>query len=68
MDDADAQAVTGRIPHYAIPNQAALLPEYINSEAEVIHQAFVPANCMVAGSIPSPHNFFSFFSFFFFSF
>lgn len=34
-----------KIPHYALPNVAAILPDYANMEQETIMQAFRTGNC-----------------------
>ncbi len=33
------------VPHYATPNFAAVLPEYVNAEQDIIRQAFQTGNC-----------------------
>ena len=44
-DVADYDDTAKKIPHYALPNVAAILPDFSNVEQETIMQAFRAGNC-----------------------
>ena len=51
LDDGDAaeyDETAKKIPHYALPNVAAILPDFSNVEQETIMQAFRTGNCAQA--------------------
>ena len=45
-----------RIPHYALPNVAAILPDYANIEQETIGQAFRAGNFTYLQAVPNQVN------------
>eukprot|EP01050_Picozoa_sp_SAG11_P009206 SAG11_NODE_851_length_6875_cov_8.193034_3_plen_100_part_00 len=44
-DVAEYDQHAKKIPHYALPNVAAILPDFSNVEQETIMQAFRSGNC-----------------------
>eukprot|EP01052_Picozoa_sp_SAG31_P041536 SAG31_NODE_6328_length_2064_cov_1.871756_1_plen_84_part_00 len=44
-DVNDYDETAKKIPHYALPNVAAILPDFSNVEQETIMQAFRTGNC-----------------------
>lgn len=45
MDASKSGNPVASVPHYALPNFAQVLPEYVNAEAEIIRQAWQSGNC-----------------------
>lgn len=48
-DVTDYDETAKKIPHYALPNVAAILPDFSNVEQETIMQAFRTGNCAQFG-------------------
>eukprot|EP00455_Lapot_gusevi_P032137 TRINITY_DN3502_c0_g1_i2.p1 TRINITY_DN3502_c0_g1~~TRINITY_DN3502_c0_g1_i2.p1 ORF type:complete len:456 (-),score=53.94 TRINITY_DN3502_c0_g1_i2:410-1777(-) len=58
-DESDRNSTSKPVPHYALPNIAAVLPDYTNSEADMIRQAFQTGNFRHLNTIPTeikPNN------------
>ena len=59
-EDDDEMAQFGeaqkKIPHYALPNVAAILPDFANMEQETIMQAFRTGNFTHLQAVPNSIN------------
>eukprot|EP00736_Rhodelphis_marinus_P002014 Rmarinus@m.20331 len=51
-DDHDDNDSGPKVPHYALPNVAAVLPEYTNSEQDYIRRAFQNGNYTYLATVP----------------
>ena len=56
QDSRIDESMKKMIPHYALPNVAAILPDYSNTEQDTIRQAFHGGSCESGGpsSAPTP--------------